>query len=180
MRREACTPHRLWPGHGIRTAAVSLVEHCDGAAQGSLAALEAPREAAELDSLIQPLVDLAAQVLDMDDVVRKKKRVHDLVVGHREDLVEAAAQLLLRLLRLVGADAPDDGVHRVVGAAGVDRNPPHAALHHPLGECAGRAGVPDEVGGLVSLRAAGPVLLIHILIHRALNYVLASTVPTTP
>ena len=120
----------------------------------------------ELDLLVQHLVDLAAQVLDVDDVVREEQRVHDLVVGLGEDLVKAPTQLLLRLLGLVGADAPDHGVHRMVGAAGVDRDPAHAALHHPLGECAGRPGMPDEIGGLVRLRAIHPVLGIELVVAR--------------
>src|ERR1700686_3948192 len=72
----------------------TLFEHRDRAAERSLAALEAPREAAEKDLAVQHLVDLAAQVLDMDDVVRKQQRVHDLVVGLGPDLIEAAAKLL--------------------------------------------------------------------------------------
>src|SRR5712692_8214248 len=121
------------------------LQHRDRAAGRCLAALEAPREAAEHDLLVEYLVDVPAEVLDMDHVVRKQQGVHDLVVGLREDVVEAAAEPFLRFLGLVGADAPDDGVHRVVGAAGVDRNPAHAALEHPFRERARRSWVADEV-----------------------------------
>src|SRR6266851_10520480 len=114
MRRAARTLHRRWRERGTRTAAASFFEDCDRTAQGSLAALEPPREAAQLDLLVQHLIDLPSQVLDVDDVVREQKRVHDLVVGLRKDLVEAPAQLPLSLVGLVRTDAPDDGVHRVV------------------------------------------------------------------
>src|SRR5437660_7504058 len=126
-------------------------QHRDGAAQRGLAALEAPREAAKLDLPIEHLVDLPTQVLDVDDVVREEQRVHDLVVGLREDLVEAAAQLLLRLFSLVRANAADDSVHGMVGAARVDGDPAHAAILHPLRERTGGTGMTDEIAGLVAL-----------------------------
>src|SRR6266851_5614822 len=62
--------------------------------------------------------------------------------------------------RLVGPDAPDDRVHRMVGAARVDREPAHAAVEHPLRELARRAGVADEVARLVELRTVAPVLRV--------------------
>src|SRR6266550_4281655 len=145
---------------GTRTAAASLVKHRDGSAQGGLAALEAPREAAEPDLAVQHLVELPAEVLDVDHVVRKKQRVHDLIVLLREDLVEAAAQLLLRLLRLIGADAPDHGVHGMVGASCVDREPAHAALQNPFREGPRRTRMADEISRLVHARAVGPVLRV--------------------
>src|SRR5438132_1319397 len=141
-----------------KRAGFTSFEYGDGAARRRLAALEAPWKAAERDLPVEHLVDSPAQVFDVDDVVRKEQRVHDLVVGFRKDLVEAPAQLLLRVLRLVGADAADDGVHGVVGAAGVDRDPAHAALQHPLGKGAIRAGVADEVFRLIDLRTVRPVL----------------------
>src|SRR5207248_2558403 len=115
------TLRRPWPVRGTRTGrASSLLDHGDGAAQRGLAALEAPRKAPELDLAIEHLVDLAAQVFDVHDVVREQERVHDLVVGFGEDLVQAATKLLLRLLGLVRTNAPDDGVHRMIRAAGID------------------------------------------------------------
>src|SRR5579864_6928081 len=125
----------------------------DRAAQSSFAALEAPRKTAELDPGVKHLVDLTAEVLDVDDVVRKQQRVHDLVIRFRKDVVEAAAELPLRVLGFVGADAPDHGVHRMVGAAGVDRNPTHTAFEHPLRESSRRARMADEILRLVDLRA---------------------------
>src|SRR3981081_4641975 len=103
MKRGARTPRPPWPARGTRKAAASLVQDRNRAAQRRLTALETPRKAAELNLLVQHLVDLPAQVFDVDDVVRKEQRVHDLVVGLGKDLVETLAQLLLRLLRLVGA-----------------------------------------------------------------------------
>src|SRR6266851_523638 len=142
---------------GIRTVRVSLdYGHC--AARRCLAALEPPWEASEHDLLVEHLINVTAEVLDVDHVVGKKQRVHDLVVGLRKDFVEAATELLLRLFGLVGPDAADDRVHGVVGAAGVDRDPPHTALQHPLGERARRTRVADEVFGLVDLGAVCPVL----------------------
>ena len=79
----------------------------------------------------------------------KEERVHDLVVLLGEDLVEASTQFLLRLLRLVGPDAPDDGVHGMVGAARVDGDPADPAIQHPLGELAARTRMADEVRRLV-------------------------------
>src|SRR5467141_2155952 len=106
MRRAKRMPPRSMLVRGTRKAAASLVENRDCAAQRGLAALETPREAAELDLLVEHVVDLPAQVFDVDDVVRKQKGMHDLVVGPREDLVEALAELFLSLLRLVGANPP--------------------------------------------------------------------------
>src|SRR6266568_6840870 len=139
-------------------AGFTSLDDCDGAARRRLAALETPRKAAERDLLVEHLVNSAAQILDVDDVVRKQQRVHDLVVGFREHLIQAAAELLLRLLRLVGADPADDGVHRVVRAARVNRDPAHAALQHPFGEGARGTGMANEVPRLVELRSVGPVL----------------------
>src|SRR5438477_13205434 len=83
-----------------RTGPASFLNDDDSAARRSLAALEAPRKTAEHDLLVEHLVDPAAQVLDVDDVVRKKQCVHDLVVGLQKHIVQAAAELLLSLLRL--------------------------------------------------------------------------------
>src|SRR5437867_8440780 len=102
-----------------------------------------------------------------DDVVREQQRVHDLVVGLGEDLIEAAAELALRFFGLVGADAPDDRVHGMVGAAGVDRDPAHAAFEHPLRERPRRPWVADEVRGLVDARAVGPVLRVVAVVAGA-------------
>ena len=85
----------------------------------------------------------------MNHVERKQERVHDLVVGLGEDLVQAAAELLLRLLGLIGSNPADHGVHRMVRAAGVDRNPAHASIPDPLGKRAGGTGMPDEIPRLV-------------------------------
>src|ERR1700686_2870372 len=117
MTRGARTPRRRLPARGTRKAAASLFQHGDGPAKCGLAALEPPREAAELDLLVQHLVDLPAEILDVDDVVREQQRVHDLVVGLWKNLVKAPSQLLLGLFSFVRADAPDDRVHRMVRAA---------------------------------------------------------------
>src|SRR5712691_1402779 len=145
----------------------SLLQHGDGAAQRRLATLEAPRKAAEQDLPVEHLVELSAEILDVDDVVRKQQRVHDLVVGLGKDLIQAATELLLRLLRLVGADPADDGVHRVVRAAHVNRDPAHPALQDPFGEGARRPGMADEVLRLVQLRPVGPVLLVLAVVAGA-------------
>src|SRR5919201_856938 len=71
----------------------SVLEHGDGPAQRRLAALEPPREATEHDLAVQHLVEPAAEVFDVDHVVREQQRVHDLVVGLGEDLVQAATEL---------------------------------------------------------------------------------------
>jgi len=86
--------------------------------------------------------------------------VHDLVVGLGKDRVKAAAQLLFGLLRLIRADSPDDCVHGVVGASGIDCDPAHSAVQDPLGEGACRTRVTDEVLRLVDLRFVGPVLRV--------------------
>src|SRR5216683_192396 len=160
MKRASRMPHLRTLERGIRMVPASLDDR-DRAARRRLAALEAPRKASEQDLLVEHLIDVAAEVLDVDHVVRKKQRVHDLVVGFREDLVEAAAELLLGLL---GADTPDHRVHRVIGAAGVHRYPPHAASQHPFRESAGRPWVADEVFGLVNLRAVSPVLWVMAVV----------------
>src|SRR5690242_7611980 len=125
-----------WKGGGFTPS----LDDGDGPAQRGLAALEAPRETAKRDLAVEHLVDVAAEVLDVDHVVREEQRVHDLVVGLRPMLVEQT-DLLLRLLGLVGPDAADHGVHRMVGAARVDGDPAHAALEHPLGKFARRPGM---------------------------------------
>src|SRR5712664_3227486 len=99
-------PHLRTLERGIRKVPASLDDR-DRAARRRLAALEAPRKASEQDFLVEDLIDVPAQVLDVDHVVRKQERVHDLVIRLREDVVEAATKLVLRLLGLVGADAPD-------------------------------------------------------------------------
>src|SRR5438270_5449342 len=103
----------------------------------------------------------------MDDVVRKQQRVHDLVVSLGEDLVQAATQLALRVLRLVGADLADDGVHRMVRAARVYGDPADAALQHPFRKCARGPGVADEVHRLVDPRTVGPVLWVVAVVAGA-------------
>src|ERR1700694_3236683 len=159
MSRAARMPPRRSWGRGTRTEAASL-QNRHRAAGRCLSALEAPGKPADGDLRGQDVIDLAAQVLNVDDVVRKKEAVHDLVVGLWKDLVQAAAELFLCLLRLVAADAPDHRVHWMVGAAGVNRNPSHAALQHPLREGAGRSRVANEIFGLVHLRLVGPVLRV--------------------
>src|SRR5512132_1850145 len=142
----------------------SLLQEGDRAAERRLPADELPREAAEVDAPVQDLVDLAAQVLDVDDVVGEQQGVHDLEVLAGEQLVQGTAQGGLGVLGLVGADLADDGVHRVVGAAGVHGQPAHPPVQHPLGELAGRAGVADEVAGLVDLAAVDPVLVVEAVV----------------
>src|SRR5215216_583844 len=142
----------------------SVLQEGDGAAEGRLPADELPREAAEVDAPVQHLVDLTAQVLDVDDVVGEQQGVHDLEVLAGEQLVQGAAQGGLGVLGLVGADLADDGVHRVVGAAGVHGQPAHPSVQHPLGELAGRAGMADEVAGLVDLAAVDPVLVVEAVV----------------
>src|SRR4029077_7333262 len=156
--RAASTPRRPTSASGIRTGRVSLFQHRDGAAQRRLAALKPPRKAADEDLLVEHLVEPAAQVFDVDDVVRKKQRVHDLVIGLGEELVEAATQLLLRLFGFVVADAADHGVHRVVGAPGVDGDPSDATVESPLRKRARGSRVADEVARLVDARPVCPVL----------------------
>src|SRR5690242_5237112 len=147
----------------------SVFDHCDGAAQRRLTALESPRKAAEEDLSVEDLVQTAAKVFDVDDVVWKQQRVHDLVVRLGEDLVKAATQLLLRLLSLVVADPADHGVHRVVGAAGVDGDPSDATVESPLRKGARGPGVADEVPRLVDARAVRPVLQV-IAVVAGSNY----------
>src|SRR6266852_3599497 len=159
MRQAGCKPRQPSSGRGTRKAPASLDDRYRAAGRG-LAALKAPRKAAERDLLVEYIVDAATEILDVDHVVRKQQRVHDLVVGFWKDIVEPATELLLRVLGLVRTDAPDDRVHGMVGAAGVDRDPAHPSLQHPLGEGAGRPRVADEVLGLIDLGAVGPVLRV--------------------
>src|SRR5260370_11473862 len=156
-RRASNTPLRSRWVRGMRTVPASL-DYRHRAAGRCLAALEPPWEASECDLLVEHLIDVTAEVLDVDHVMWKKQRVHDLVIGLRKNFVEAAAELLLSLLGLVGPDAADDRVHRVVRAAGVDRDPPHPALQHPFGERTGRSRVANEVLRLVDMGPVGPVL----------------------
>jgi hypothetical protein len=100
----------------------------------------------------------------VDDVVGEQQGVHDLEVAPGEHLVQGAAEGGLGVLGLVRADLADDGVHRVVGAAGVHGQPADPAVQHPLGELAGRAGVADEVAGLVDLAAVDPVLVVEAVV----------------
>src|SRR5207245_5191363 len=136
----------------------------DGAAKRRLSAREAPRKTAEEDLLVEDLVDLTAEVLDVHHVVRKQQRVHDLVVGLRKDLIQTAPELLLGLLRLIGADAANHRIHGVVRAAGIERDPAHAAVEHPLRERARGTGMTAEVLRLIQVRAVGPVLRIMAVI----------------
>src|SRR5690349_6125321 len=145
----------------------SVFDHGDGAAQRRLATLEAPRKAAEEDLSVEHLVQPAAQVFDVDDVVWKQQRVHDLVVGLGKQLVQAAAQLLFRLFGFVVADAADHRVHRVVGAARVDGDPSDAAVEGPFGKRACRPRVADEVARLVDARAVRPVFRVVAVIAGA-------------
>ncbi len=63
--RFACT------APGLAHDVLLLVEEYHRAAERRLAALEPPREAPESDLLVEDLVDLAAEVLDVDDIVRE-------------------------------------------------------------------------------------------------------------
>src|SRR5215218_4681163 len=141
----------------------SFLQECDRAAERRLATDELPREAAEVDAPVEHLVDLAAEVLDVDDVMGEQQSVHDLEVLPGEQLVQRAAQGGLGVLGLVGANLPDDGVHRVVGAAGVHGQPAHPAVQHPLGELAGRSRVAGEVAGLIDLAAVDPVVVVVVV-----------------
>ena len=96
--------------------------------------------------------------------MREKKRVHDLVILFREDVVQRASELGLRFLRFVGAQAADDRVHGVIGAAGIDCQPANAAVEHPLRERPGRPRMANEVPGLVDFGFRGPVLRVVLVI----------------
>src|SRR5712691_11449595 len=73
----------------------------DGAAERGLASLELPREAADDEALVLKLgrLDLAAQVLDVDAVLREQRVVGELVSGVGDHLVDRrlAAEILLCL-----------------------------------------------------------------------------------
>src|SRR5262245_24761665 len=86
---------------GRNKSARSRVQKRHGAAERRLPALETPRKTAELDALIEHLVDRAAEVLDVDHIVREQQRVHDLVVRLGEDVIKRT-ELRLRVLGLVG------------------------------------------------------------------------------
>src|SRR5438128_2494187 len=91
---SVATPYPLRP-----LAPVSLKRH--HARERGLAALELPREAPDDEPLVLELggVDLAAQVLDVDAVLRKQRVVRQLVCRVREHPVDRllAAEFLLRL-----------------------------------------------------------------------------------
>src|SRR5215210_3811204 len=128
----------------------------DEATEGRLATEKTPRKAADGHSLVEDAIDVAAGVLDVDDLVREQVIVHDLDVVIRPDLLEWPAERRRALAGHVRPDLADDGVHRMVCAARVDRQPADAAGLDPVGELAGRAGVLDEVARLVGLdRSAG-------------------------
>src|SRR6266536_2026220 len=67
----------------------------DKAAEGSLTAHEPPREAAHGHPLIENAIDLAAGVLDVDDLVREQVVMHDLDVVIGPDLLERSAEHFL-------------------------------------------------------------------------------------
>src|SRR2546426_169530 len=91
---SVATPYPLRP-----LAPVSLKRH--HARERGLASLELPREAPDDEPLVLELggVDLAAQVLDVDAVLREQRVVRQLIRGVREHPVDRllAAELLLRL-----------------------------------------------------------------------------------
>src|SRR5436305_10063985 len=74
----------------------SLLHERHDPREGGFAAAEAEGEAAEPDALIEHLVDLAADVLGVEDAAREELDVHALIVlGPGERLVERHADHLL-------------------------------------------------------------------------------------
>src|SRR5918995_2829618 len=65
-------PSSAWP---------SGLEERHHTAERSLTALEPPRKTSDFDFAIENLVDLPAQILNVNYVVREQQRVHDLVIG---------------------------------------------------------------------------------------------------
>src|SRR4029453_14511798 len=81
----------------------SLLQEGDRPAERRLPANELPGAAAELDAPVGHLVDLPAQVLDVDHVVGEQQGVHDLQILLGEQLVQGAAEGGLGVLGLAWA-----------------------------------------------------------------------------
>src|SRR5207247_10144110 len=85
----------------------------DGAREGGFATLELPREAADDQPLVLELgrLDLSAQVLDMDAILREQSVVGELVRRVGEHLIDRglAAEFLRSEERRVGKSVELDG-----------------------------------------------------------------------
>src|SRR5206468_9939515 len=98
----------------------------DGAREGGFATLELPREAADDQPLVLELgrLDLSAQVLDMDAILREQSVVGELVRRVGEHLIDRglAAEFLLGLgthlvtlaMHAFPEKSSDRQVHRVI------------------------------------------------------------------
>src|SRR4051812_24170493 len=144
----------------------AVVEGNDAAGAG-LEALVLPWEGADDAARVQRLVDVAADILGVDQaflegvVVEGEDVVGDqafrplvLVLVGREELLEAHADVLLELLGEVLPHEADGGVHRVVAGAAVDPPPLDLHVEHPVDELLRAAGMEAEIADEVLLRPA--------------------------
>src|SRR5579859_697601 len=133
-------------------------------AEGGLSSLKTPGIAANPDALIEELVDLATQVLRVEDKMWEERNVHHLIIFGGEDLRQRPAQHYLRLSCQIRSQGANNGVHRMVHRTSINTKPGNTTIKDPIGKLAGRARMFDKIAGLIRQAFAGPVAGIIFMV----------------
>src|SRR5262249_46343693 len=154
-------------GVADRLDVVAGVEEGDDAAGAALEPVEAPGERADQRALVEQELDVAAEVLGVQQPLLERPVVERKDVGDypasgllvhileaAEELRRALAVLPGELRGEVGPHGADRGVHGVVAGAGVHAPPLDLLLQHPVQGVEVGTGVVAEVLHQVLLRPA--------------------------
>src|SRR5262249_6530766 len=112
---------RVFANDGERSRHWCESDEGDEATECRLATHEAPGKTSDCDALIENTVDLTTRVFDVDDLVWEQVVVHDLDIVVGPDLFERSADGGRALPGEIGSYLADDSIHRVIGAASIDR-----------------------------------------------------------
>src|SRR5712691_1581228 len=157
-RARPLHPHDRFGGVADRLDVLAHVEECDDTTRTSFEPLVAPREGADEGALVEHQLDIAAQVLGVQQpflerpVVEREHVGGDLAARFLVRVLERAEEFRRRLAvplgelrREIGAHVADRRVHGVVAGAGVHGPPADLLLAHPVQRVEVRPGVVAEV-----------------------------------